>query len=340
MPGKFLKVIENRATEVALTATEESKFRKSHLEVRMFNVGKGEAILLVFPEQRAWLLEGGCGKNLSKLGPALAAYLKERKLVLEALVLSHPHIDHGGAIAALLSLIRQRPELAAKVTFYRSDDPRFSDGADWLKLLRPELGRLGARLEEEIIQANGHREVQIAAGVDAHLFTGGATKASYRSVFLHLRFKDARLLFTGDAYCEYECNLLDKLGDTDFRADVLKVTHHGSSTGTAKRLVSVVKPGIAIASTADDGGHRLERDTMARLRAGGAKRQIHETLIKGDIILRTDGRRSSDGVLYQVEFELKSKVATAIGADTQSSTKVNKKRTTSSSNDAKKCKTC
>lgn len=48
--------------------------------------------------------------------------------------------------------------------------------------------------------------------------------------------------------------LLDAFGEEDFRTDLLKVTHHGSSSGTAKIVVKAIKQGIAIASTAEDGG--------------------------------------------------------------------------------------
>ncbi len=73
------------------------------------------------------------------------------------------------------------------------------------------------------------------------------------------------------------------------------MTHHGSSSGTARVIVDAVRPGIAVASTAPDGGHRLEMDTLARL---GGPRAVFETLVDGDIILRADGRGYGGGILY------------------------------------------
>ena len=263
MAGKFLKVLEGTARRALPRSGRKSTFAKSHLEVRMFNVGDGEAILLVFPKKRAWLVDCGSGsgtKHNQALGKQLASYLKQEKLVLEALVPSHPHKDHGGAFALLLA---EKPKLASKVRYYRSSDATWNKKTGWISELNKELNKLGSKLEAVVLK-NAHREVTIAADVTAHLFAGSGDGA-YTSLFLHLRFRDARLLFTGDAHCRYEKKLLDAFGEEDSRADVLKVTHHGSSTGTAKKVVKEVKQGISIASTADDGGHRLGKDTLKRL---------------------------------------------------------------------------
>jgi beta-lactamase superfamily II metal-dependent hydrolase len=69
----------------------------------------------------------------------------------------------------------------------------------------------------------------------------------------------------------------------------VKITHHGGSSGTAKRVLETVKPALAIASTADEGGHRLEQDTLDWLLGPQKKRRVFETLVDGDITVRTDG---------------------------------------------------
>ena len=142
-------------------------------------------------------------------------------------------------------------------------------------------------------------------------------------------------MFTGDAHCGYEVDLLDDFGDVQFRADVVKVTHHGSSSGTAIRVINAIKPGIAIASTGDDSGHRLERDTLDRLggHSGlpgpGARdvRSVFETIIDGDIILRTDGRPYIGGLLYQVGFNPPGQFANDLGAELKSVDDVDSERT-------------
>ncbi len=309
----FLKVLENEAQQARPSARRKAEFEQSCIEVRMFNVGLGEAILLVFPHKRAWLVDGGSSNSPSKnrkLGEGLVDFLDERGLTLEAFVASHPHVDHVGAVATILA--SGSPRVASSVAIYRSDDATWNLDKAWLKELQAAITAHGT--VETLALRNAHREVTISGGLRAHLFAGSG-EGAYSSIFLQLRAREARLLFTGDSHCSYEKELLDRFGAEDFRADVLKVTHHGSSSGTARSVVEAVRPGIAVASTGDDPGHRLELDTLRRLGGRPGPRAVHETLVDGDIVLRTDGGEYQGGVLYDVAFETPGRFAVELGAE-------------------------
>lgn len=328
MSGNFFTVAENRMRNASPGASRKASFAKLHLEVRMFNVGEGEAILLIFPQKRAWLIDGGSSsgnKKNSTLGVALAAYLKERKLRLDGLVPSHPHKDHVGAVAGLL---RAKPRMANPLSVYRSDDSTWNKQTGWLPVLRAELQKLKAsgRLNEVALK-DAHRDIALAPGVEAHFFAGSG-EGPYTSIFLHLRYHEARLLFTGDSHCSYEVDVLNSLGPSHFRADVLKVTHHGSSSGTAQKVVNEVRPGIAIASTDADDGHRLEKDTLARLGGHKNPRRVFETHVDGDIILRTDGKALKGGILYQVEFDTPGRFENDLDAEVSPLSQVSSERET------------
>lgn len=329
----FLRVLEDEARIARPNATRRAEFENSHLEVRLFNVGHGEAILVVFDGKRAWLVDSGINSQTGNtlLGQRLVDYLQERELTLEAILPSHPHFDHAGAFETILG--SHSTNIASPITIYRSDEPTWKSNLGWRKRFRDAVGKLGAGVEE-IALRDAHREVNIADGVAAHLFAGSG-EGPYTSLFLHLRYHGARLLFTGDAYCRYEIELLATFGEEDFRADVLKVTHHGSSSGTARSALVAIRPGIAIASTGDDSGHRLEGDTLGRLgvrlpRGHPGPRRVFETLVDGDIILRTDGRPYRGGLLYQVDFESPGRFAKDLGAKVMLLENVDGDRTTSS----------
>lgn len=313
----FLRVLENEVRNARPSAQRKAEFEQSFLEVRMFNVGHGEAILLVFPGKRAWLIDGGSSNSSSdnkKLGDGIVAYLEERGLSLEALVPSHPHVDHVGAVATILASGSAR--IAPSLVIYRSEDTTWNLDKQWLRDWRGAIAALASAGQVELVPLRDqHREVAITDGVTAHLFAGSGDGA-YTSIFLQLRFRETRLLFTGDSHCPYERELRQFFGPEDFRADVLKVTHHGSSSGTGRATVETVRPGIAIASTGDEPGHTLELDTLQRLGGRPGPRAVCETLVDGDIILRTDGREYRGGVLYDVAFETPGRFAQALGATT------------------------
>ncbi len=279
----------------------------------MFNVGHGEAVLVSFDDGRAWLLE--CGTNSiprnERLGGDIIAYLREKDLVVDTIVLSHPHFDHAGAVETILA--SPSPHIASPVTIYRTDIKEWEAASGWRSRYRNAVIARGAGVTE-ITLLNSHREVGISPDAAAHIFVG-TRDGFYTSLFVHLRYREARLLFTGDAYCGYEVELLNSFGSEDFRADVLKVTHHGSSSGTAMRTLNEIRPGMAIAASGDDGGHRLERDTLDRLGGRPGPRRIFESVVDGDIILRTDGLSYRKGILYEAEFESPGRFAEDLGAE-------------------------
>lgn len=293
----WIRALEDEARAASPGAARRASFAASHLELRMFAVGDGEAILIVFPDRQAWLVDGGTTNNSApnkRLGELLVEHLRRRGLTLAACLPSHPHVDHAGALATILT--SESPALGPTVTVYRAGTA-WTGSAVWLNSYHQAVARPGV---EEVVVSNSHLEVPVAPGVAAHLFSGEGAGA-YTSLFMQLRFRTARVLFTGDCACAYERQLLAAYGAADFRADVLKVTHHGSSHGTARTTLDAVKPALAIVSTADDDGHRLEQDTLERLHSAG-KRRVFETLVDGDIVVRTDGLPYSGGTLYRVEL--------------------------------------
>lgn len=200
-----------------------------------------------------------------------------------------------------MDLVPRLPGSPWPVTYYYTYGAKeFPD--KWLVALEASLKGLGGKIRWRQIK-NDHEHVHIGGKAEVHLFAG-AGAGKYTSVFMHVRFGRATLLFTGDVLAAYERRLLKTYGEDHFRADVLKLTHHGASSGTSAAFVKAVKPAIVIASTASDHGHRLEPDVWnwkpgkGRL---GPPRKKFETLRDGDIILRTVGEERAGGVLFQVE---------------------------------------
>ena len=173
MSGNFYEVFGNGRRRATLTSQQESDFFASCLEIRMFNVGEGEVVLLVFPNDHVWLVDGGSSTGTTingKLATALADYLKKRRLFLEAIVLSHPHTDHG---LALEPLLKERRQLASKVTYYRSADAYYDDGKVWLRQLRAEIDSLSPGVQTQVVKVAEHTPRNVAVnGGTAHFFAG------------------------------------------------------------------------------------------------------------------------------------------------------------------------
>src|SRR2546428_9783310 len=149
--------LEDEARDAQPRAVVRDSFEASNLEVRMFNVGEGEAILVIFPDRRTWLIDGGTTNNLQPnetLGELLVGYLEGHALTLEACVASHPHVDHAGALATLLSSGSQA--LAPTVTVYRGA-AAWTGKAKWLDGYHPAITALGGAGNQGVL-SDAHRE--------------------------------------------------------------------------------------------------------------------------------------------------------------------------------------
>lgn len=300
----YFRVIPDKSIKVSPSNARKKKVAAG-LQLRMFYVGEGECILIVFPNKDAWLVD--CGRTTAKtsnekLADDLITYLEENELFLKVIIPSHPHSDHARAITTLISLMTE--SIANPVKIYRSDDKGWENTKP--KWLKPYREAVASFANEIIIRNDKKKRVTIAKGISAHLFaSGNKARKNYRSLFMHLRYHDAKLLFTGDAYKRYEKAMLKKFGKQFFAVDVLKVTHHGSKGGTDKDVLAKIQPGIAIASTGEGKGHDLHSKTRKIIKNRGAR--IFETgkasngnLSARDVVIETDGKRiDSDGILYQ-----------------------------------------
>ena len=80
----WIQASENEYKSAQPKPARKNSFGLEHLEVRMFRVPKGEAILIVFPDNTAWLVDGGNTNRESDnidLAKALQTHLESRPLL-------------------------------------------------------------------------------------------------------------------------------------------------------------------------------------------------------------------------------------------------------------------
>ncbi len=297
----WIRALENEYKFARPKQERKDSFDLEHLEIRMLRVPEGEAILLVFPGNTAWLVDGGNTNNKPgnrDLGDAVQTYLETRSLTLEVCVASHSHFDHIGALETLLA--SGSPALAPVITVYRGKGAWHRKPANFLDRYHKMI-KASNRVVERIFDEETEEIVSIGNHAEAHFFVATG-KSDYASLWMRLRYKSALLLFTGDSHQPYERRLIREFSAGHFRADVLKVTHHGSSDGTSIESLAAAKPAFAITSSSlTDPDHRLEPDTRDRiLNTPLGKRRIFNTGTDGDIVVETDGEAYRGGILYRV----------------------------------------
>ena len=244
------------------------------LELRVFDVGQGDAILLRFGE-RALLVDAGPDPQTARqvLLPRLARLGVDR---LDGLVLTHADADHIGGAADILGAL---PVTTLWMSEPEQDHPLLS-------VIEAAAARAGSRIERprdgEALQ--WHPAVSIHVRFAAPDVAGSDNN---QSMVVQVRYGDADFLLTGDIERAAERALVSANGGLE--ADVLKVAHHGASTSSSPEFLAAVRPQVAIISAGLGNAFNHPRDdVLRRLRALDA--QVFRTDLAGDVTVRTDGR--------------------------------------------------
>ncbi len=306
MSSSFFHVFDNDIAKVTVSAATKSALRGNCLEMTMFSVGGGEAILLRRGKQVV-LVDGGAGDEEENvpLGNFLADYLARpsNKFKLVALVASHPHTDHLNANLPLLN--------KGGASILTPGARYYDNGEEYPTKLKtgllPHLNSPSSGLTRITVTKTG-KDFTLGADVNISMFVNGDDKPKppYKSIFMSVKFGQASFLFTGDAYIAYENVLRQSDHKSELAAHVLKITHHGSKYGTGAKFVQDVNPRIAVASTGEETDHTLKQDVIDNLRKNNPHCEIRDTFKdKGDIIIRTDGKSrtigGNNGVLYEIK---------------------------------------
>lgn len=263
--------------------------RQPVMTVTFLNVGQGDAIFVRTPSGRAVLIDAGPGEpergGFDAGAKIIVPFLRGEGINrLDALVLTHPHEDHvGGAPSVVRNLDVRRvldPGIAHPSGRYREVLELVEDRSiDYQRIRRGHIIDFHDGASMEVL--NPPRKTT-RADDDAAV--------NELSVVLLLKYRDVRLLLTGDAGKQAEGDMLSSC--PELSAHVLKVGHHGSAQGTTTEWIAAVRPRIAVISVGykNPFGHPNAK-TVDRLEDSGA--EVYRTDFRGGITVTTDGRRLS-----------------------------------------------
>lgn len=239
------------------------------MHVVFLDIGQGDSTLITFRDGSRMLIDGGPDwTTLEKLGERLPFFDRD----IDIVALSHPHVDH---LMSLTDVIR-RYRVKSLVT------------AGWPDRLGPYRAMLsGAELRgTKILELQAGATLTIADATIRVLWPprirppGMAKDPNNNSLTLMLEEGGKRILFPGDLESISERTLA--AAKADLKADVLKVTHHGSNGSSSTGFILAVDPDIAVISsgTGNSFGHPGQA-AMRRLETLGA--EIRRTDKEGDI---------------------------------------------------------
>lgn len=254
------------------------------LHVYFFDVGHGDATLLVSPAGRTVLIDAGptsAASHLKLRVPQLA------KGGLDLVVLTHAGDEHLGAMAELLEAVGARRFL----------DPGLRDQGEPHALLMQRLQDLGVQIVLPVPDRDAPGEllrIDMGGGVELEVLWPRAPVESLlggpkaNAVVLRATYGETSLLLMGDAQPETEEYLLKRR--YALQSTLLKVSDHGAGSSSTLPFLVGARPLAAVISVGPGNPSGAPaRSVLQRLSQVGVK--VFRTDLDGEVHAASDGKR-------------------------------------------------
>ena len=277
------------AAQTAVAATTDSPV-ETDLEVSIIDVGQGDATLVRLPNGKTMLVDAGPDAQAGVVENELS---KQGVDKIDYLIATHADSDHIAGMNAIVSG-HEIGEFLAPQSTHTTDS--------YLDLLQTVQNKgivASAAWAGDVIAYGPDFSVKILSPAEGQMYT----ESNDWSVVLLITCGNTKMLLTGDAPKEVLKGL--NVG----KIDVLKVSHHGSDTGTDSELISALSPKYALISYGI--GNEYSHPYQSVLNALSSA-TVYGTGANGTI------RLTSDGSAFTVAPE-KSGAVAAPDADTTDS---------------------
>ena len=222
------------------TAPSATAQTSANVTIKFIDVGQGEAILIALPEKTI-LIDAGPTGSAPKIEQVLQELGRNK---IDYLVATHPDEDHIGGMADVISSTQigtiYAPNKTNNTATYRKFLAAIQNNN--LQITLAEAGTI-------IDQTDDYKLEILWPKKDANF-----PDTNDYSIIIKLTVGNKTFLFTGDA----PTNAI--LNSNPGHIDVLKLSHHGSRTGTTEQLVRKLSPTYAVVSYALDNsyGHPMQ----------------------------------------------------------------------------------
>lgn len=250
------------------SAPSDTAQASTNVTIKFIDVGQGEAILIALPE-KTMLIDAGPTGSAPKIAQVLQELGRDK---IDYLVATHPDEDHIGGMADIISSTQigtiYAPNKTNNTATYRKFLAAIQNNN--LQITLAEAGTI-------IDQIDSYKLEILWPKKDANF-----PETNDYSIIIKLTVGNKTFLFTGDA----PTNAI--LNSNPGHIDVLKLSHHGSRTGTTEVLIHKLSPTYAVLSYAVDNpyGHPMQ-SVLNALRKHSV--EVWGTGANGTITITCDG---------------------------------------------------
>ncbi len=241
------------------------------LEVQYIDVGQADCMLVSCDDEYMLIDAGG-----NSTAEQLCQYLDDAGVTrLKYAVATHPHEDHIGGMDSIILNYDIQTFMMPDVT---TDSVNYANMTAALEVKKTEPVNPRAGDTYKL----GEALITIVAPCS---YDYGDNLNNY-SIGIRIEYGETSFLMCGDAEMEAEYDMID--AGVMLKADVLKLSHHGSATSTSQAFLKAVNPDYAVISVGADNsyGHPADK-ILSRVEDYGVT--IYRTDRDGTIVARSDG---------------------------------------------------
>lgn len=258
-----------------------------NLEIYFIDVGQGDSTLIITPNKKKILIDGGgasenstydVGKNI------LLPYLLDKQIInIDYIIFSHFDSDHSQGLAYTIQELKVNNVIIGK-QFEMSKNYE-----EFIKIVKDKKIKLYTVTAGQKINIEKDLYFDILWPDSTNVISDNVLNNN--SLVCKLEYKNFSMLFTGDIEEKAERAMLEKYKN-DLRilkTTILKVAHHGSKTSSSKEFLKAIKPKIALIGVGKDNkfGHP---NNIVLKNLEGLNCKIYRTDENGEIKIITDGK--------------------------------------------------
>jgi competence protein ComEC len=265
---------------ILLTALDNKElFPQDRLCVYMVDVGQGDAFLISFPGGKTALIDAGEATQYFDNGEKVIMPLLDFAGIdkIDYGFISHMDSDHYSGFVSLIhnkrlcKLFKPVPDTSKII------DKNFELFVKKEKIPLYYYCSRSFYIDGVKISFLNCEALQNQAGLTTN----------DRSAVIKIQYKGNSFLFTGDLSKKAEKYYLGEYGN-QLKADVLKVSHHGSKTGSSEEFINTVHPEISLISAGIKNKFKLPSQVVLdRLKSCGS--YIRRTDVESGVLYQSDG---------------------------------------------------
>ncbi|MBQ2916991.1 MAG: DNA internalization-related competence protein ComEC/Rec2 [Clostridia bacterium] len=242
------------------------------LKIYFIDVGQGDSCLIITPNNKKILIDGGEGEP-----EVLLSYLLDRRIkAIDYIMISHFDSDHCNGLIDIIENLQVKNILISKQAYFCDEYKNIANIINSKKI--------------KVIFVKQGDSSNVDKNIKLDIFYP-TEKLEYEdlnnnSIVAKLTYNSFSVLFTGDIEKSEE-NILDRYKGNELKSDVIKIAHHGSKTSSSKEFLKSVKPKIALIGVGENNtfGHP-NNGVIERLESINCR--IYRTDEMGEIEIRVN----------------------------------------------------